>query len=169
MKPSVPKNLNYWFYFFSGYRNFFCSYFYFIFFSVATFRNLHFPRNLFISSNFQVYWHDAISNHDCRWSSNTLVTWYKELTHLKRPWCWERLKAKGEGSGQRMRWLDSISDSTDMNLNKLRETVEDREAWHAAVHGVSKSQTQLSDWTTSAMLHWELRVLASRPPERLPV
>ena len=44
-----------------------------------------------------------------------------------------------------MRWLDSISDSTDMNLNKLRETVEDREAWHAAVHGVSKSQTQLSD------------------------
>ena len=68
-----------------------------------------------------------------------------------------------------MRLLDSINDSMDMDLNKLQETVEDREAWHAAVHGVSKSQTQLSDWTTSATLHWELRVLASRPLERLPV
>ena len=40
-----------------------------------------------------------------------------------------------------MRWLDSITDSTDMNLNKLQEIVEDREAWHAVVHGVTKSQT----------------------------
>ena len=84
---------------------------------------------------------------DWCWSSNTLATWCEEPTHWKRPWCWERLKAGGEGGQQRMRWLDGIIDTIDMSWSKLRETAKDREAWHSADHRVAKSWTQLSDWT----------------------
>ena len=56
-----------------------------------------------------------------------------------------RIEGRRRRGQQRMRWLDTITNSVAMNLSKLREIVKDREAWHAAVHEVSKSQTQLSN------------------------
>ena len=90
-----------------------------------------------------VHWKDWCWN----WNSNTLGTWCEELTLCKRPWCWGRLKAGGEGDDRGLRWLDGSPNSMDMSLSKLQELVMDREAWHAVAISFSRGSSQPRDQT----------------------
>ena len=63
-----------------------------------------------------------------------------------------RIEGRRRRGWQKMRWLDSITNPKDIHLSKLWETVKDRESWHTAVHRITKSQTQLSSWTTTGTM-----------------
>ena len=91
-----------------------------------------------------IHWKDWCWN----WSSNTVATWCKQPTHWKRLML-EKTEGRKRRGRQRMRWLDGVTNLMSMCLSEFQEMVKDREAWHAAVHGLAKSQTWLSNRTTN--------------------
>ena len=85
---------------------------------------------------------------DVEAKTNTLATWCKELTHLKRPWCWEGLGAGGEGDSRGWDgWMASPTQCTWVWVGSGSWWWTGRLSWHAAIHEVAKSQTRLSNWT----------------------
>jgi len=88
----------------------------------------------------------------CIWSFLKVITWCEEPTHGKKTLMLWKIEGRRRRGQQRMKWLNGITDSMDMSLSRLQEMVIDREAWHAAIHGVTKSRAQLSDWTE---LNWK--------------
>ena len=79
------------------------------------------------------------------WGKNSLNIGETGKNSLEKTLMLGKIEGRRRRGLQRMRWLDGIIDSTDMNLSKLQKLVMDRKPWHASVHGVSKNRTQLSD------------------------
>ena len=88
------------------------------------------------------------------WALNIILPDMRRVDSLEKTLMLGGIGGRRRRGRQRMRWLDSITDSMDVSLRELRELVMDREAWRAAIHGVAKSRTQLSNWTE---LNWEIK------------
>ena len=100
-------------------------------------------------------WHHGLNGHGSGWTPGVgdgqeglvcCVSWGHKVRH---DWATELNWTERRRGQWWMRWLDSITDSMHMHLNKLWEIVKDREAWHTAIHGVTKSWTRVSDWTAN--------------------
>ena len=96
-------------------------------------------------STLNIHWKDWCWS----WSTNILATWCEEPTHWKNTLMLRKIEGRSSRGRQRMRWLDSSTNSMHMSLSKFQEIAKVWEAWHTAVHGIAKNQTRLSNWTTT--------------------
>ena len=94
---------------------------------------------------------------DWSWSYNTLATWCEETTYWKRPWCWGKIESEKRMGWQRMRWLDSITDSMSMNLSRLRDS--GRQGSLACCSLWGHKESHMSWWLNKDNSNWKPEVL----------